>query len=281
MHQGVIFDIKEFSVHDGPGVRQTVFMKGCPLRCNWCHNPEGWLMQPQLLVRRKECTHCGACSRLCMHDPCKVCGDCVRSCPVRARWICGEVLTSAQLAQRILANAPEYADMCGGVTFSGGEPLMQEDFLFETLAALPDVHKVLETCGYADEQVFRRAMEAFDLIYMDIKIADSVMHQRYTGRSNGEILRNLEWLCAGDVPFVVRIPLIPGVTDTEKNITEIAMLLHDAKALQYVELLPYNSMAGAKYEWLSLHYTPLFDESQTVVFRHNIFSQFGIESRGR
>lgn len=281
MHQGVIFDIKEFSVHDGPGVRQTVFMKGCPLRCNWCHNPEGWLMQPQLLVRRKECIHCDTCRRACTRPSCEACGDCIPACPVRARWICGEVLTSTQLAQRILANAPEYADMNGGVTFSGGEPLMQADFLFETLCFLPDVHKVLETCGYAEENVFRKAMEAFDLIYMDVKIADKAMHQRYTGQDNGPILRNLELLCAGNVPFVIRIPLIPGVTDTEKNITEIAMLLRGAKNLQYVELLPYNQMAGAKYEWLDLTYTPLFDETQKAVFRHGIFSQFGIESRGR
>lgn len=281
MHQGVIFDIKEFSVHDGPGVRQTVFLKGCPLRCNWCHNPEGWLMQPQLLVRRKECIHCGACLTQCRHDSCRVCGSCVSVCPVRARWICGEVLTSRQLAQRIHANAPEYAGMNGGVTFSGGEPLLQADFLFETLCFLPDMHKVLETCGYAEETVFRRAMEAFSLIYMDLKIADSAMHQRYTGQDNARILRNLELLCAGSVPFVIRVPLIPGITDTEKNIKEIAMHLRRAQALQYVELLPYNQMAGAKYEWLGARYMPLFEETQKVIFRHDIFSQFGIESRGR
>lgn len=281
MHSGVIFDIKEFSVHDGPGVRQTVFLKGCPLRCVWCHNPEGWEVAPQLLVNPKLCVSCGACKDVCTRESCTACGTCLTACPVRARWICGEALTSEALASRIRKNAEDYRLMAGGVTFSGGEPLMQPAFLFETVSALPDIHKVLETSGYASPEVFQKAMDLFDLIYMDFKLADPRMHLRYTGRDNGPILANIRTLCAGDTPFVIRIPLIPGVTDTEENITEIARQLQNAKMLQYVEFLPYNPMAGAKYPWLRLPYAPDFSQRQKPVMHHDIMARFGIESRGR
>lgn len=280
MQRGVIFDIKEFAVHDGPGVRQTVFLKGCPLRCNWCHNPEGWQPRLQLLTRPDLCISCGMCKDHCRQEKCIACGSCVQRCPVRARWVCGEELTSAQLAERVLEKAEDYRLMGGGVTFSGGEPLMQPEFLLETAVALPDIHKVLETCGYAPPDVFRQAMETFDLIYMDMKLADSAKHRQYTGRDNGPILRNLAQLCQGEVPFVVRIPLIPGLTDTRENVQAIAEMLEGAKNLQYVEFCPYNSMAGAKYPWLGKKYEPQFDEKRPYVVRHEIFARHGIESRG-
>ena len=281
MQKGILFDIKEFSVHDGPGVRQTVFLKGCPLRCNWCHNPEGWDLKPQLLVQKAKCVQCGACREFCSREDCIACGECVSHCPVRARQLCGEEITSLQLAEYIRKTAGDYAGMGGGVTFSGGEPLIQADFLFETAALLPDVHKVLETCGYAAPEIFQRAMTAFDLIYMDFKLADPQLHKRYTGRDNTLILENIRRLCKGTTPFVIRIPLIPGVTDTEENITEIARFLDGADRLQYVELLSYNPMAGAKYGWLGKSYAPEFDEHQKPAFHHEIFQRFGIESRGR
>lgn len=281
MHQGVIFDIKEFSVHDGPGVRQTVFLKGCPLRCNWCHNPEGWEMQPQLLIRKNDCIQCGACRDFCRQAACLACGSCVTRCPVRARWVCGEILTSEDLARRILKNAKDYTAMGGGVTFSGGEPLLQPEFLMETTALLPGIHKVLETCGHAQPQVFRHALESFDLIYMDFKLADPELHQRFTGQSNHWILENIDFLCKGNLPFVIRIPMIPGVTDTGENLDAIAARLAGAKALQYVEFLPYNRMAGTKYSWLGQSYRPHFIEDWPVDMRHDLFDRHGIESRGR
>lgn len=171
--------------------------------------------------------------------------------------------------------------MGGGVTFSGGEPLMQPEFLFETAAGLSDIHKLLETSGYAPEGVFREAMERFDLIYMDFKLADDAAHRRYTGCSNKPILQNLHRLCGGDRPFVIRVPLIPGVTDTRENITAIARHLQGAKNLQYVEFLPYNPMAGAKYPWLGWEYAPEFDENRDCEQHHDIMARFGIESRGR
>lgn len=280
MLYGTIFDIKEFSVHDGPGVRQTVFLKGCPLRCAWCHNPEGWKPEPQLLVRHGDCVHCGACTQVCGSSSCTVCGGCVLVCPVRARWICGEALTSGELADRLKKDSGIYAGMGGGVTFSGGEPLMQADFLLETVSLLGDVHKALETSGYAEPQVFRAAMDVFDLILMDVKLVDSGKHRRFTGADNHGILRNLNQLIQGGRPFIVRMPLIPGVTDTKENLDAAASLLRGAKMLQYVELLPYNRMAGVKYDWLGKIYAPPFDTNRPVALYHEIFQKYDIESRG-
>jgi len=281
MYQGVIFDIKEFSVHDGPGVRQTVFFKGCPLRCNWCHNPEGLSMQPQLLVRRSACIRCGACTAVCRSAVCTACGRCIPVCPVRARSLCGETLSSDALASRLLRNTALYAQMGGGVTFSGGEPLMQPDFLLETASALHGVHLTIETAGFAERNVFLSAVKAVDTVMMDLKLIDSALHRRFTGRDNACILDNLEQLCAGSKPFLIRIPLIPGVTDTEENLSAAAKLLRGARALTAVELLPYNRMAGAKYDWLDAVYAPMFDPEQPVQFRHDLFQKYGIESRGR
>jgi pyruvate formate lyase activating enzyme len=276
---GTIFDSKEFSVNDGPGVRETVFFKGCPLRCNWCHNPEGWEMRPQLMVRYGECTGCGACRAVCRHDSCTACGECVNVCPGRLRSVCGRVISAAALADALKKNAALYRDMGGGVTFSGGEPLMQPAFLMETMRLLPGVHKAVETCGYAPEDVFRDAAGAADLMMMDVKLADAGLHKKHTGAPNDGILRNLRWLADGGTPFIVRIPLIPGVSDTERNLEATAALLKGAKALRYVELLPYNRLAGAKYESLGMRYRPLFDTDKPVNVNQQAFYDAGIESR--
>ena len=148
MKTGIIFDIKEFSIFDGPGIRQTVFLKGCPLRCNWCHNPEGLSPLPQIMVSKNACLHCGKCEASCEHpDGCVVCGKCVEICPANARRIAGTRMTSDELAARILKDAAYYRTYNGGVTFSGGEPLLQADFLVEALQKLPDVHKALMKSG--------------------------------------------------------------------------------------------------------------------------------------
>ncbi len=277
MASGVIFDIKEFSVNDGPGVRQTVFFKGCPLRCAWCHNPEGLEQAPQLLVRYTECVHCGMCKSVCTHDPCIACGDCVSVCPLRLRSVCGETLSSLELAARLAKDAEIYAGMQGGVTFSGGEPLMQPLFLLETLKLLRGYHRAVETCGYASEEIFSEIMEEADLIMLDIKLADPLLHKRYTGVSNQMILNNLELLKAGTKAFIVRIPLIPGVNDDPGNLRACAALLKGAKSLQRAELLPYNRLAGAKYALLGRKYAPAFNTEQSVNADINIFHKNGIE----
>ena len=246
---GIVFDIKEMAVRDGPGLRTTVFLKGCPLRCVWCHNPEGLSREPQLYSRKTGCLSCGLCRRGCSHPDCQPFGRCLHICPQGLLRISGQEFTPEELAKRIRSNAFLYgAD--GGVTFSGGEPLLQWEFLLEVLKLLEGIPCAIETSGYASEEVFRKLISRRSLVYMDLKLADDELHRKYTGVSNGPILRNLEVLRASGIPCVIRTPLIPGITDTPENLAAIENLVGDLPW----EKLPYNSMAGAKYPMLDMDY---------------------------
>ncbi len=246
---GTVFDIKEFGIHDGPGLRTTVFLKGCPLRCKWCHNPEGLSALPQLSVREHACTHCGLCKRGCSHPDCQPFGRCLHICPQNLVTVIGERLSAEQLAKRILRNRDLFGEQ-GGVTFSGGEPLLQGEFVIETCGYLDGIHKAIETSGYADEDLFRRVIEQMDLVYFDLKLVDDEEHRRYTGVSNEKIRRNFEILKASGKPCVIRTPLIPNITDTAHNMDAIGEMVEGMAH----EWLPYNEMAGAKYDLLGMIY---------------------------
>lgn len=248
LNTGVIFDIKEFAIYDGPGIRQTVFLKGCPLRCSWCHNPEGLDPAPELLVNRK----------------------------TGVSKVFGEMLTASELSGRIRRNADYYSSYGGGVTFSGGEPLLQPEFLSETLSLLPDIHKTVETSGFSDPDTFREVISLTDLVIMDVKMADSSKHAKYTGQGNECILENLAYLCRCGIPFIIRIPVIPGVNDDEDNYAKTAELLKGAKTLEKVELLPFHKTAGAKYDMYGISYEPMFDVDREPEYRTDIFSEYGI-----
>lgn len=287
MRQGTIFDIKEFAVFDGPGMRQTVFFKGCPLRCSWCHNPEGLSGLPQLMVSTASCLHCGKCAEACPQKAegaghnagtasCIACGKCIPVCPLNLRKIAGERMNSEALVQKIRKDSDFYARYGGGVTFSGGEPLMQADFLMEVLEQLPDIHRAIETSGYCDPEKFRQVLANLDYVMMDIKLFDRDRHRHYTGVDNTNILKNARTLCEGDTPFVIRIPVIPGVNDTDENYQATAEFLTGAKALQKVEFLPYHKTAGAKYTMVGKDYRPDFDPEQGVHINRKIFEDLGI-----
>lgn len=286
---GIIFDIKEGAIHDGPGLRQTVFLKGCPLRCSWCHNPEGLSPCVELMISPNGCTHCGNCVKACPKGErlfdfgkpaeCDACGLCVGACPQRIRRLAGEAITPEALAAQLLPNAAYYASTGGGVTFSGGEPLMQAAFVLETLNLLgSDVHKALETSGFGAEADFAQFMGAFDLVMMDLKSMDDDIHRRYTGVSNQRIIANAKQLCAGSTPFIIRIPVIPSVNDTVEHYHAVAELVAGAPALQRVELLPYHLTAGAKYAMLRKAYTPGFDPDRAIRVNLDIFANYGIRS---
>ena len=275
---GTVFDIKEFAVFDGPGIRTTVFLKGCPLRCTWCHNPEGLSPMPQLMVSRAACTDCGACRAACPHpqEDCTACGACLASCRGGYRRIIGERWEADALAARLQKDADVYALSGGGVTFSGGEPLGQWPFVRAVLDQLHGVHTAVETSGFASDAVFKEAMERFDLILMDWKVSDPDAHKAYTGVEQEIILRHVRMLAEGDTPFILRMPIIPGVNDNAAHFETAAALVRDAKALVRVEVLPYQRAAGAKYEMVSMTYNPGFDESRTPAFFTQVFERESI-----
>lgn len=251
---GTVFDIKEFSVHDGPGSRVTVFLKGCPLRCIWCHNPEGLSKEPQLMYKKAMCTHCGRCLEKCDHAECQVFKRCVHVCPDNCIEISGTEYSAEELSDKLCQYIPLFEASGGGITFSGGEPLMQADFLCEVIDIIKkknNVHIAVQTSGFADAAVFRRVVEKVDYVMMDIKIADREMHKKYTGVYNDVILKNFRFLKKSGTEYVVRIPLIPDITDTRENLCTISDIIGDSPC----ELLSYNEMASAKYDMLGMKYT--------------------------
>ena len=278
---GRIFSIEEFSTYDGPGIRMTVFLKGCPLRCMWCHNPEGQRFERELLRSPNGCLGCGACLR----EGEKKTGmpslteESIGVCPRNLIRICGEEHTSESLCAIIEKNADLLNGSGGGVTFSGGEPMSQGEFVLACLARLRHkTHRALQTCGYGDGAMFSRLLAECDYVLYDLKLMDEAEHLRYTGVSNGIILENYRRLAASGVPFVTRIPLIPGVNDTEDNLRRTANLMGECGA-HYVELLPYNKMAGGKYRMLGRAYEPTFDETVPPKDGREIFESYGIEVR--
>lgn len=247
---GTVFDIKEMAVHDGPGIRTTVFFKGCPLRCKWCHNPEGLSSKPQLMYKQIRCIDCKSCQRKCQHPECQPFGRCILACPENCLEVSGRKTTAKELAEELKKSANVLGDSFGGFTFSGGEPLYQSDFLLELIDELRDYHLCIETSGYASSQIFKRVIDKLDYIIMDIKLADSELHKKYTGVGNEIILRNFEVLRNSQKFYVVRTPLIPGITDTTGNLEAIKQIIGDSAW----EKLPYNAVAGAKYKMLGMEY---------------------------
>lgn len=277
MTSGVVFDIKEFAVFDGPGIRTTVFLKGCPLRCQWCHNPEGLSPKPQLMVSRAACVHCGACERVCRHpDRCVVCGDCIPVCKGGLRKIAGVRWTAEDLAARLRRDRDVYALSGGGVTFSGGDPLLQWDFVSDVVRRLDGIHTAIETSGYASDAVFEQVMSQLSLVMMDWKVSDPELHRRYTGVDQAPIRRHAEMLAAGSTPFCLRMPIIPGVNDNRAHFETVAELVRDARALVRIDVLPYQRAAGAKYEMVGRTYAVDFDEAAQPRYFLDVFDARGI-----
>ncbi len=280
--QGRIFSIEEFATFDGPGIRMTVFLKGCPLRCSWCHNPESQRREVEYARSPNGCLGCGKCLEHAARDKAgdlHLTAQSAEVCPRGLVRRCGEDYEVESLYERIMANAAILRATGGGVTFSGGEPFLQSEFLLACLSALKgQVHTAIQTCGYTDAATFRQGLDLCDYVLYDLKLMDATAHLRFCGAENGRILENYRTLATSGVPFVTRIPLIPGVTDTAENLTAIAAFVR-AQGVDYVELLPYNRMAGSKYTGLLRPFEPGFDEDRPVELRLEIFEKYGIRAK--
>ncbi len=265
---GIIFDIQTYALYDGPGIRTTVFLKGCPLRCAWCHNPESWNPKPQIAYTASRCAACSACVAACPNDAlemiedavrrdfaeCENCGACASACPNEAMEMIGHETTTQAVAEKALADMPFYEASGGGVTFTGGEPTAQFDFLLAAIKAVKEggAHVALETCGLFAKDKLAALIEAVDLFLMDIKIIDDERHKELTGAGNELILSNFSEIVkrAGHEKVLPRIPLIPSVNAGAEEIGRIVDFLKSISHPGPVHLMPYNPLAKNKWEKL-------------------------------
>ena len=275
---GRVFAVEEFSLYDGPGIRTTVFLKGCPLRCSWCHNPEGQAFEKQVVKSPNGCLHCGRCVAEAMRTTGRetLVPACIPVCPKGLLREAGTDVTPEELVEKIVANKAFFDATGGGVTFSGGEPLAQGAFLVRCLTLICGrVHTLVQTAGYAAADVFDEVLSAADGFLFDLKLLDGADFARYCGGDLAVVMRNFEALCASGVSFTVRVPLIPGVTDTAENLGGLAALL-EAHGVTNAELMPYNPLAGAKYALCARKFEPDFDPTVPFEARTEIFEAHGV-----
>ncbi len=254
--KATIFDIIRNSFVDGPGIRTTVFFKGCNLRCAWCHNPESQSPSRQMMFYKNKCTGCGKCREVCPNhiEKCELCGKCELYCPHDARRICGKEITSEEILREVIKDKMFYGASGGGVTFSGGECMLYPDFLCEMLRLCREkgIHTAVDTAGAVSWEHFEKILPYTDMFLYDIKLGSDELHRKWTGVSNKLIIENLRRLSTefeGDI--IIRIPVIGGVNDSTEEMTKIAEILKDVRYKE-VELLPYHKMGEHKYTALGL-----------------------------
>jgi pyruvate formate lyase activating enzyme len=270
IEKGYVFDVKRYAVDDGPGIRTTVFMKGCPLRCWWCHNPESQVLKPELMFKANRCIGCGECLTICQRNAisgfakrisidrkqCNLCGKCIQKCPADALMIVGKETNVSEVIREVERDRAFYEESHGGVTFSGGEPLMQIGFLNTLLEKCKDLdfHTAVDTSGYASQKSVDKIKNKVDLFLYDLKLMDDKKHRKYTGVTNKLILENFKRLANAGSRILVRVPVVPGINSDKDNINRIAefMLLHNVK---HINLLPYHRAGIEKYKSLGRGYS--------------------------
>lgn len=273
MKKGTVFDIRRFTIHDGPGIRTTVFLKGCPLDCPWCHNPEGRAINLDLWHFRNKCIGCGMCIEKCPekalstridgvsdilidYNKCTKCGMCVQECPTEALAFDGRIITSGEVLEEVMKDMEFYSQSGGGVTLSGGDPLCQSEFSIEILKACKEksINTAVETCLFAEKSVLEKFVDLVDYFIVDLKIFDSILHKNTVGVENDKIRDNLKFLAMKAHNILVRIPLIPGFTANNENLGNIAAFVYNIRKDIPIELINYNPLAVSKYELMNRGY---------------------------
>jgi len=294
--EGIVFNIQRYSIDDGPGIRTTVFLKGCPLRCLWCSNPESQKFKPEVMHRDSLCNECGECTKACARQAisfngrgvhinrrsCNDCGKCVEVCAPEALRLMGNRVTVDEVLREVERDAQYYRNSGGGVTVSGGEPLSQYEFTGELFKRCREagIHTCIDTCGYAEAEPLQKVMPCTSLVLFDLKHIEPDAHQELTKRSNEVIIRNLEIVAGMGIPTVIRVPLIPGLNDSDEALTAIARTVLGISSLNEVNLMPYHRFGMGKYKSLDRRYAlsrlvrPIDAEIQRA---KNIFESFGLK----
>ncbi|WIV12165.1 glycyl-radical enzyme activating protein [Proteiniborus sp. MB09-C3] len=277
--EGRVFNIMKYSIHDGPGIRTTVFLKGCPLSCWWCHNPESQEIKSELLLFPNRCISCKACIEACKQNAikevngmvitsikeCVHCGECAKVCYAEARKMAGKVMTVDEVVSEILKDKDFFQQSKGGVTFSGGEPLMQPRFLIALLKEMKrlEIHTIIDTCGFASKEIMEEVSQLTDLFLYDLKQMDSIKHEKYTGVPNRMILENLELLRDLNKEVIIRIPMIPRINDSKEDLEAFRDFIKTLPNVKMVNLLPYHRIGQEKYNRLGKSYRMLEVEEPT------------------
>lgn len=261
MLSAMIFDIERNSYVDGPGIRTTVFLKGCPLSCVWCHNPESQSFEKQIMFYKSKCIGCGKCREVCPNNlkSCDFCGKCELYCPADARKICGKEYTIDEVLKEIVKDKPFYENSGGGVTLSGGEPLAQYDFSLELLKKAKEngMHTAIETCGYAEKSKILEIAKYVDLFLFDCKETDQELHKKYTGVDNKIILDNLKALSDAGSKIILRCPIIPGFNDRAEHFKGISEIAGKLSGIEHIEIEPFHPLGESKYSALSREYADI------------------------
>jgi len=258
--RGMVFDIQRFALHDGPGIRTTVFLKGCPLRCVWCHNPESWAAKPQVSFRRELADGCPACAAAGRGRLTASAASRLEPCPAGAVSVIGRSMSVGEVMEQVAADTAYYDLSGGGLTLSGGEPLAQPDFAAELLRAAKNdgIHTCLDTSGYATRRLLERIIGDVDLVLYDYKATGSAAHRALTGVGSERILENLAWLDGQGTPIWLRCPLVPGVNDAAAHLAAIAAMARRFPCIEAVDVMPYHALGRDKAERLGLR-NPLSD----------------------
>ena len=292
---GNVFNIQRYSVKDGPGIRTTVFIKGCPLRCWWCHNPESQSRAVEMAINPAVCIHCGGCWAVCPHNEspgevtepladwqhCTQCGECVEECPVGGRTMMGRVMTVPEVMAEVLKDRLFYDDSGGGVTLSGGEPMVQPEFVRAVLEACgeKDIRTAIDTCGYCQQEELLAVAPLADLFLYDLKAMDDATHRQQTGVSNTRILDNLVALGRVHANIWLRVPVVPGVNDTREELDAMARFASTVKGIRQVDLLTYHQLGSHKNERIGKQASPrpaAPPTAETMAMAADLFRRHGL-----